>query len=164
MVDGTINPIEPSAWHFNPRSLVVLHVHMVFAEPELFANRFLDGRSAQHLPCSRILLSQLLTRIQLGFFVAVIRGLHFLKYISLFAVVLGLKFLRVQLTAHLQFLSILLVACLFTRSFLLVVCLFANLTRTVFFCLYACMILKYISFFVAVVLGLQFLRVPVGEA
>jgi hypothetical protein len=38
---------------------------MVFAEPELFANRFLDGRSAQHFPCSRTLLSQLLTRIKL---------------------------------------------------------------------------------------------------
>jgi len=52
---------------------------MVFAEPELFANRLLDGRAAEHFPCSRMFLSQLLTRIKLGFFVFVIRGLHFFE-------------------------------------------------------------------------------------
>ena len=49
---------------------------------------------------------------------------------SLLAEVLGLKFVRVKLTAHLQFLSVILIVCPFAKldlSVILIVCLFAKL-------------------------------------
>ncbi len=61
MVDDNIHPKVSWDCHLDPLALAVLHFNVVFDEPELTVNRFLDHRTAQHFPSSWVLLSQLLT-------------------------------------------------------------------------------------------------------
>ena len=77
VVDDDLDPIPASPDHSCPITLAVLHPNEVLAKLEPLTNFFLDHREAECLPCSWVLLSQLIGRVLLETLLLVIFVLGF---------------------------------------------------------------------------------------
>lgn len=85
VVDRDVHSEISRTRNSDPFVFAVLNVDVVFAEPELLANFFLDRRAAEHFACSWVLVSQLLGHVKLDNFSVVVLGLDFFRveYVAL---------------------------------------------------------------------------------